>query len=188
MSNLTLNGWQRLWTVGAVLWTLFIASFAWSSWPQREGETVSVFWSGMTDPKTGAMPEVDFFDAAAHLTRWSAWESGPKPSWADSTGRRERFIPVRDLGQLFEVPLVGNVRFPVTMSSEQVGHAVKTMSDEHQQIIMKINRASREAFASARRSSIQNDSLFWLLPLIAAYSLGWSVSWVRRGFSAPTQH
>src|SRR5207237_582056 len=126
----SLNGWQRLWVVLTLLWTLVAGLVAWSLWPARQPTILSVFGSGAIDPNTGTMPEISYYDALAHLTGWPAPDASidrmpasfvpAPPGW--------EVVP----GLVVAIPGVGTVRFPSSMSQGQVEAASKKLFDEHQ--------------------------------------------------------
>ncbi len=64
-----MNGWQRLWVVVTVLWTLVVGLVTWEGWPARPGQVLSIFPSGAIDPNTGTMPTIEYYDALAELAR-----------------------------------------------------------------------------------------------------------------------
>ena len=162
-----LNGWQRLWVVGAVLWTLAVSLGAWRTWPIVGKETVSVF------PNAYGGPPIGYYEALAFAMGGSRVGGATDPLVVDANE-----------GQLVEIPNVGTVSFPKSMPTPEMEARAKTLDDEHRKLLQRINQERREDFSAQRRGAIQFAIAALLLPPLAIYALGWALVWVYRGFRA----
>jgi hypothetical protein len=190
-----LNGWQRLWVVLTVLWTLVVGLLMWDGWPSRPVQFISIFPSGAVDPSTATMPTIEYHDALAELARRTPPGSRPpltivtseplQPAVGDdvTTLMQSR---VNAKGSVVAIPTVGTVRFPSSMSQDQVETASKKLYDEHQKLVQETNRNMLEDFHTRRVTAMKSAAAFWLFPPAFLYGFGWSVGWIRRGFQPAT--
>jgi hypothetical protein len=199
---ISLNGWQRLWVVPTVLWTLVVGVVAWASWPASK-QYVSIFQSAGVDPTTGRMPTVEYYGALALLARQPALVpiGGVMPD-RPKAQLPEGFVPdapeagddvtalmhppTTATGLMIEIPTVGPVRFPSSMSEGQIEAASKKLYEEHQNLVQDLNQRELLEVYARRYEAARVAAALALLPSAALYLFGWSVGWVRRGFKQST--
>lgn len=162
-----LNGWQRLWVVGTVLWTLTVGIGTWRTWPAVENDVVSVI------PTAYGGGTIDYYEALAFVMGGSLVGGASVPPVVDGNE-----------GMLVEVPDVGTVSFPRSMTTPQAEVAAKSLVDEHGKLLQRINRERRGESSAKQLGAIRIAAGMLLLPPLMFYALGAAVAWVYRGFRA----
>ncbi|MFN9130118.1 MAG: hypothetical protein ACK5V7_15000 [bacterium] len=167
-----LNGWWRLWVVGAIVWTIIVASLA----------TLMI-------PRTEMAPHSrEFINALSkHLQErivqdkpWEAYASTQKDDSPAKGGVAESRTFTWEEATQDATPVIGVVaEFPN-------GHVMKFrpgLSDE------EINEVGRAYAAEAEKSRSRDLMQLVLLagavaavPCISAALLGLGIAWIRRGF------
>ena len=193
--RLRLNGWQRLWVVLVVLWTVLVGAFAWSLWPEAQvyrngktGEPLSLLY---LDPNTGRpIPGADDYplepvwhEHAVALTKPLSKVDrillgyGVTPATSDLPLRLDK--EGHPVGAVVNIPNVGSIVFPETMTHDRINaecEEIKAYFEPPQQKRIAELRARRVHWA-------QFTAAFWLLPPMVLYALGWSTGWIYRGFA-----
>ena len=152
-----LNGWQRLWVVLSLGWTVLVGGIAVKLWPEPPPLLVEYQLPFHADAVT--------YDEA--LSRVS--DKGPGLIYD---------YP----GPIVDVPNFGKVQFPAGLSKEVMEIAQRTLKRANAKYIKGVNAASLLEFQAKRMKAAETAALFWLLPPIVLYLFGWSVRWVYRGF------
>lgn len=157
-----LNGWQRLWILLSVLYLvgLLVIAFTVSIWPTPET-------TRHRDEFLTRMPADMRGQIEAAYSSTSEWEAALKKRPGVPPGLIPDPQPVKiDNGAILQIRVAkkGDTE-PDFRVAEAYWAVVKSES------------------RAAWREMVLVMVLVWLIPCAMLYALGWSVAWVRRGFS-----
>lgn len=198
-----LNGWQRIFVVATVVWTLGIALLTWQTWPSaarsyrpwevdfealavKRGESLAQFIRSVYPWAYNDLSDADLeakFRARYPLNSQPAVVSYYTVLAAELGGTDDLSPadkkPAEGAEQIVRlVSGVGKVSFPASMSGEEVGTRSKQLSELHESNDAKLRASNR----SAQIAEAKLMAALWLVPPGLIYALGWAVGWIRRGF------
>lgn len=81
------------------------------------------------------------------------------------------FLDIGDHPPVINVPLLGLVQFPVTMSADAINRTASGLAAQ------ELRRRRLATFGKAFSA--------WVLSIVVLYAAGWTVGWIRRGFAHP---
>jgi hypothetical protein len=194
-----MNGWQRLWVVIAVMWTLVVAAFAAALWPTStsisRGEILL-----QLDPADARMVEPEYLDlpwldtaqlrSVRDLTR-----SGGEPltlaqriralypgkyhrysDWRlETEARRRQPGWLDDIPTTPESPSVDVARHHVRFVDGVAETTRNRLTGEYAEVLTRLLTDARVDFTIGTFG-------WWAIPMSVLYAFGWAIAWVRRGF------
>jgi hypothetical protein len=148
-----LNGWQRLWVVGAALWLILVALTGFFLWPTSVGVPHAEVYRQM-------QPE--------SVKKFADWEG-----WTEADGSEDVTDEITT-GRMRVTSEIGphNVTFRADVSTTDM----KRVGDEYYASLRQILAVNRATFSVKLIAA-------WAVPLAALYALGCAIAWIRRGFS-----
>lgn len=200
---LELNGWQRLFVVAAVVWTVAVGAESWRSRPVATVpyEPWKIDFPAVAESRGQSLAAVirstapwaysDLTDQALESAFLARYPRGSQPApvsyWealATEFGAVDAFTEqASDTGPLEptvdrEVPGVGIVRFAASMPKEEVERRSTELAERYAERADARDRADRRR----RIEAANRSAMTWLGPIGLVYAAGWSYSWIRRGF------
>jgi hypothetical protein len=150
-----LGGWSRLWIVVSVLYLIGLVVFVTITLPRPEGIPHSPsFYAQMTPDLRGKM-------------------LGTRSSGIDAPDRQALIDEARRRGVITEVEMPN--RHTLVFDSE--------VPRNEQEAVAKAYWKTVEGAANEERwKYVGLAFLWWVIPVLAVYALGWSVGWVYPGF------
>lgn len=199
-----LNGWQRIFVVISIIWTLGVGFLAWQKWPiearnYRPWETDFGALAAQRDESLAQFIRAvypwayrDLSDAELEAAFRTKYPPNSQPSIvsyytalaAECCGGVEALSRSDDTPTDIEpktvrlVPGVGKVAFPTSMKQEEIEKRAKELSELREKNDQSLRQSNRNRQTSMARSM----ALLWLGPPVVLYGLGWAAGWIRRGF------
>jgi hypothetical protein len=194
--RLPLNGWQRLWVVISIIYILPVLSIAALAWPTPEATShqdafISQLPADIRAQIDGAYRnEYDWKEAWKR--RADSFQPDPRSRAKPTKTASDRRLPPltgdieRDFGGLAALTrdltdLPGPAHFPngavldIRVAKKGDDQPDARVAQAYWTIVEGETRRARWAL-------VVGAALWWLIPSLALYALGWSVAWVRRGF------
>ena len=200
-----LNGWQRIFVVIGAVWTLCVWAVAWQQWPveQRIYRPWEQDFHVLAEERSQTLAQFirasyqwayhDLDDAELEAAFDAKYPRGSQPSVvsyytslaAECCRGVEELSKDKDDGNtekatVRELPGVGRVAFPGSMSSQEVDRRAKELVELRE----KNDRELRNVYVGQRASVLKLTTAVWLGPLLALYAGGWAIAWIRRGFKS----
>ena len=182
-----LNGWQRLWIVLSVFYLLLAVGFTIAVWPTNE------LMSHREEFLTRMPAELREQVEAAYVTTFQ-WEATfkklpPAPDEGKRPPGATRLPPVhpqKDRSPKPSWPDFVLVSAPVSFPNGAVLQ-IKVAKEGDTEADVRVAQAYwavvESALRAARWERARGMALVFLIPCLMLYALGWTVAWVRRGFS-----
>ncbi|MBN4048042.1 hypothetical protein JYU09_00500 [bacterium AH-315-O15] len=179
----TLNGWQRIWVVFTVFWTVVVLSISYGNWPSPSGSLRELEAGVLDTTKTE-----EEFRRAFNAVLAEEIRQGRDPRQSDDPfapfyvqpcdvddrfTQDRRWVFRGDCGSLGVVD-VGTKVAPEELRLHRE-RWVKTISQT------KLD-TERQALRDGRVEHVQVTLMVWAIPPVVLYAFGWSAGWIRRGF------
>jgi hypothetical protein len=199
-----LNGWQRIWLVLMVMWTIIVSALGYRAGPTRiyhdtdrsEKSRFARMNASIRQRMTTPPWEGETCDGPIPLSVVEEVKDLPgllvpvrlcfRAKGLSAEARQEIDKVVARMAAAHETEEnIGLVVQELTRrASERTPdyHSTKLPRSEVERIKAEYARAYREALRERRMVHYQRMAFFWLIPGVAVYALGWSVGWIWRGF------
>lgn len=150
-----MSGWLRLWIVVSVLYLVLVVGFV-----------------TLTLPHAGAVPHSSsFYDQISPELRGKIL--GMKGADADPPERRVLLEEARRRGIITEVEMPN--RHVLVFSSDIPRNEQENVAKAYWTVVEKVAGKERQKYISIA-------FLWWVIPVVVIYVLGWAVGWVYHGF------
>ena len=189
-----LNGWHRLWILLSAVYFILVISYVILEFPKAENILhQSEFYKSLSKKSAGMIWPTTHDDALALGSDWipdevrlsttknkdvnlkprkdSKQEHGPWEDYQKALQKEWDNAKSLDFHPIVEMPNKYTIEFRKTITKEEM----ETVSREYWQII------ERKA-TEKRLYLVFYAFLFWILPCLVLYALGWSINWVYVGF------
>jgi hypothetical protein len=209
-SPMRLNGWQRIFVVVAVLWSIPVIAFTVLDWPTEARLPRTEIFARL-DPAVGARiigyettpgraPEdprrlVFFPDTGEFRPEKRVVRSANGTTYTfgrDATNAEVTAALMKDGAKAKgSEPLFVDVPMPVPINV--AGHDLDVIPDESgadasvQPIAAAFGAALQDALLARRIRYAATAATVVIIPMAMLYVLGYSIAWIRRGFAAPTR-
>jgi hypothetical protein len=199
-----LNGWQRIWVVLAVLWVIPVAFFAFADPPRYNsggfGSDARVAKHMPTRAWQGSECNGDELKSGGRKFRFGQTQEWNGEQWRVVLLREVAAELRRDLPEMFgglsdeqTKTKMDDLRGPAVVQFIKVAAApfdarVVLCFDTHvsdaemNRILNEYADSYTSAWWRAVAGHVGVAFLFWLIPGVALYALGWSIGWTWRGF------
>lgn len=189
-----LHGWHRLWILLSIVYFVLVTSYVILSFPKAENiPHQSEFYKKLSKKSAGMIEPTTLDDALAlggKIVQETALQKAQRAEGKKNinAGLPEGFIldkpqgsgkkaifdeiqPDIDFHPLIEMPNKHTIEFKAKLSEENM----KIASEEYWQVVKQ--RATEK-----RLHLLLYAFLFWVVPCLGLYAIGWSIGWVYRGF------
>lgn len=199
-----MNGWQRLFVVIAVVWSLGVGLWTWRTWPLEikryrpwetdfeaaaltRGESLARFirsqypwaYNDLTDDVLEAKFRARYSSKSSVVSYYTVLAA--ELGGAESFSAGDNTSTVGAPETVVDVSAVGKVAFPSSMDPSEIERRAKDLSQLAEQNEQKFGVTNR----TNRSTATKFTATLWLVPLVVIYGFGWAVGWIRRGFAAP---
>jgi len=169
-----LNGWQRLWVVVTVLWTVGGLSISYATWPSPSDYLRTLEAGGLDTTMTEAEFRRAYNDVLAEEIRRDPGQSQGDDPFAPF------YVQPSDVDDPFAKWRV----FPLDDGTEGASEELRIR--RQRQWLRTISQIrldpERQALRDDRVEHVQITLMSWAIPLAVLYAFGWSAGWIRRGF------
>jgi hypothetical protein len=164
----TLNGWQRLWVVLTVFWTVGWLSISYATWPSpsssREIRELKVHYATLAEQERTSSVEprrLSNYEVARLAERFGLSVANDENGQPRDIAVSQRILSQFDakVERLQNSPL----REPLSSLAEELDSARQVLRDD-------------------RVEHVQTTLMVWAIPPVVLYAFGWSAGWIRRGF------
>ena len=188
-----LNGWHRLWILLSVVYFVLVTSYVILRFPKAETirhqsefyKKLSKKSAGMIFPSTDedalALGVVEVSDPTDISAINTVAKPKPRVDYKQEYGSWENYQKTMkeewdnakpyELHPLIEMPNKHTIEFKENLSEEDM----RIASQEYWRVVEKNATGERLYF-------MLYAFLFWLVPCMGLYALGWSINWVYKGF------
>jgi len=157
-----LNGWHRLWILVSAVYFILVTSYVIVEFPKAENILHQPeFYKNLSKKSAGIIWPTTHDDALALGSDWI-----PEKVRKESYNVNPYF-----LHRIVEMPNKHIMEFSDNIKEEDI----ETVSKEYLRIIEQKATEKRLYF-------VFYAFLFWIIPCLALYALGWSINWVSVGF------
>lgn len=189
-----LNGWHRLWILLSTVYFVLVTSYVILKFPKAENIShQSEFYKKLSKKSAGMIDPATLDDALAlggkivqEADLQKTQRAGGKKNI--NIGLPEGFIldkPQRPIKKDIFDEIQPDIDFHPTIEMPN-GHSIKfkeKLSEEDKRIASQEYWRVVEQKATGKRLHLLLYAfLFWLVPCMVLYALGWSINWVYKGF------
>lgn len=190
-----LNGWHRLWILLSIIYFGVVASYVILSFPKSEHPILQENYK--MEKVTNNNGEKGFYDKSIGFVPLSAMEkatyNGKKGFYAEKTG----FVPLEILAlseedrlrldEIIERMITNkeseeNIQWVVNDFKQKYGTNPIMSSGVENGPWKDYRRIVEQKTTEKRLHLILYAFLLWLIPCLTLYALGWSISWIYKGF------